>query len=141
MSAERGTAVIVRVINVRDYHRMDLLLRTNQIKDSDIPQRNVSLSHVISIGVSFRMYGFESSCHTLSETFHPCSIADYVATPSAGGITVGLPALKNGAKDLLLEGFHHLKAWGQLHVEGNVCRIQQYILVCVIFRENTVDIS
>lgn len=49
MSVENGTTVTVLVFNVSDYLQADSFVRIKQIKDSDVPLRNVCLSHVTSL--------------------------------------------------------------------------------------------
>lgn len=52
-----------------------------QAEDLDIPLREVSLSHVISLYVSFVMYGSHCSHRTLAVSCYPRMSADNVTTP------------------------------------------------------------
>lgn len=73
-------------------------------------------------------------------TFYPVVIADNVTTASTGDMIVGRDVLNNGAKALLIHGRHRLQAKRQLHVEGYVGWLQQYILGLLIGREDKVSI-
>lgn len=53
ISVENGNAVRVPSFNKSDHHRTELLLRTEQIENRDIPLRYVSLSYLISLRAYF----------------------------------------------------------------------------------------
>lgn len=66
MFVENGTTVIISIFNVNEYHHAHLLVSCEHNKDQDIPVRNVCRSHVISLRVMSRAYGFDNSRVTLS---------------------------------------------------------------------------
>lgn len=59
MSNESGTTVGIYLLNINEYHRVGLFVKFDQIKNPEIPLRNVSLSHVATLHGLLRMYAFD----------------------------------------------------------------------------------
>lgn len=87
--------VNVYVCNVSAYPQADSFVRIDQIEDQDIPLHDASLSHVISLRASFRMYGCDYSRGTLFVTFHPGMSAEKVNALSTSGVKAGHQDLNN----------------------------------------------
>lgn len=81
ISAENSTNLNVRLFNMGDSQQPNLFVRTMQIKDLYNLLRDVSLSRIASLRLSFRMYCFGYSCVELSLSLHPMVSADDVITP------------------------------------------------------------
>lgn len=58
MSVKTSTAVNVHVFSISAYYKTDSFVRSEQIEDLRIPQRDASSSHVSFLHVLFRMYDF-----------------------------------------------------------------------------------
>lgn len=78
--------------------------------------------------------------HTISD-LSPWVSADDVTTALTGDMTVWRQVLNNSAKILQLNRRSRLKAMRRLHVEGDICSIQQVILGHFIVQEIKVTIS
>lgn len=67
-SENSGTAMRMTQFDVAYYHHESLLLRANQINDSETPLHTISDGHVISLAQSSCLYGFDHAKGTLTVT-------------------------------------------------------------------------
>lgn len=136
VSIESGTAVSACIFSVSGYHQSDLFVRIKQFEDPDIPLNDDSLLQTILWRTLFRMYRFDFSRGTSSGTSFPEMIDGDITTPSTEFMAVFCQILNYGANVSLLDRSHHLVVMQQVQVEDGVVRFQQYILVCLIARED-----
>lgn len=116
-SVEKSTTVIIPVFKVSDYRQADLSMRIDQKEYPYTLQRDASLSLVLSLHASFRLYRFDYLSGALSATLYPHVYAKEVNARSKDGSTVVQRSLIIGPRVLLLDVQHLLKLVGQFHVE------------------------
>lgn len=132
MYDENGSVVNIRGFNVSVYQQTDSFVRIGQIDYPDPPLCDAGFLHVTLLPASFRMNSFDYSHSTIPTSFYTEVSADSVTMSLTGDLTVDRQVLNNGAKVLLLDKLHRLKAMRRLHAKAGVDWIHQNILALLI---------